>query len=489
MSGECLITLIFLALLLNHSAVPNGFYSLRASNYSLYISGVNNAIILCNGSTIKGVVFQNNTYNDTLRDCNFSNATIESMGDAQNNIISPKGSYNLVFGSNSSNVAIGYKFTLITYNRSNVPSFANYIDVAPEASKAPRFGVYNNLESNGILTLYLESELVGKGWNVSYNPYYFTSPYWGLDILSYKLFNITEDMTYAPSFIAPQTPEYYVYPLNESVYYNFTVIKHSGYALGIKIFNGYQFEGNDTVLYSLSNVTNGTIVFDSGAHSPGIHEYIGMLYGNGEQDNSTTETYSVGITYCAALEYPGYYTMPYHTVSNMYAFWLDGKPCVTAVSVQSSNVTVNCEGASLNSTGVAFNVADAANVTIENCRINGNGILANNVYGLKLYNITISPYGGSGSYGINATESTVRLYNVSISGMLNAIVSNSSKIDIGALNVEPTANAINNAEAVAESQSPVKQSISLSDAIAAYVLALLASASVYVFALKRIEQA
>ncbi len=80
---------------------------------------------------MKKVVFSNYTFNNSVVNCSFKNASMLSEYDASNNIINYSGKYNASFADNESSLAIGYCFTFISKNQEGIPATANFITIAP----------------------------------------------------------------------------------------------------------------------------------------------------------------------------------------------------------------------------------------------------------------------------------------------------------------------------------------------------------------------
>ena len=346
------INLVLLLLLgtfligINHASAATAnascSYNIAGSNHSYYpdcgragynfTAGSSNNKVYCQNSPVTqlySVNFMNNSYNNTLINCTFANARVYSLHGARNNLISPYGKYNLSFADNSSNVAIGYYFTFITRNISGARSYSAYVTIVPYglymadpneigsqgltlaqiesvASAGnyilPRFGYYASLNStNGTYMLPLESVQIFRNRTVSYNPYWMMSPFWGHDSVVFKTFSINSNMNYSPNLIWPQTREYVTLPDNATVYWNFSLIHYNNATnLTAYIFSGWQVDPNGRIMDVVHNVTGNTVSYNAGVQKPGIYEYIVALKSlqAGEHVNSTTETYSVGLSYC-----------------------------------------------------------------------------------------------------------------------------------------------------------------------------------------------
>ncbi len=408
------------------------------------------AVCSSQNPTISSVVFGQSTYNDTLANCTFSGATITSMNGSYDNILSPSGSYSFAFQSNNSNVALGYYFTFVPRNSSGVIGYQGFASVVPYsldqigggqinsqgdnlssiitlARKSnytlPRFGYYAPTNSTGNITFALEAEQVGKYGNISYNPYWLVDPFWGHDILTFRKFNITADYRYTPTFIAPYHEEEDIQlPDNTNVYWNFTIRTYSNPPSDyLKFVSGYQVDPNNTVMHIAYNVSNGTIRYDRGVQKPGVHEFIGVLKAPsiGEQDNSTTDTYSVGISYCTyqmpGITIPGYYTFSRSGIYRLRTFWPTNDLCPVALQIQDHNTVINCGGGSINSTNISIMLQGSNYVELDNCRLYGNAIQASYSRNIYLNNSVVAANNDS-NIALNLSNSSLFLNNDSFIG-------------------------------------------------------------------------
>lgn len=439
----------------------NGTYYIPGSSTctTAYVNVSQNSAqnrIVCNGNSaqIKGVTFGNGSFNNTLFNCTFSSADIVSLVMAENNLISPYGSYTMSFADNKSNIAIGYYFTFISKNYVGKPSTALYITVVPyvlaEAASnfinsqnlaldvirsqaelinytLPRFGYYASVNSTGIMHFALEKEQVYRNRTINFNPYWFVTPYWGWDELSYKEFNITSDMNYTPTLVYPTMQENVRFPDNTTIYWNYTIIKYSNASnMTLYIDRGWQGDQNNSLAYVQHNVTNSSISYKVGRQAPGIYEYIAILKSPQahEHDNSTTETYGIGLPYCqigdaSQILFPGYYSMPYKNLNMLNTFWVNGSLCNVPINVVANNVTIDCRGGNINSNNVSIEISGASNTKVENCNVYGNGFRINNA---DMVNIT----------NTNVISDKPGNIAFNVSGSANVIISNVSVVGYGA---------------------------------------------------------
>ncbi|MEM3841222.1 MAG: hypothetical protein QXN59_00810 [Candidatus Micrarchaeaceae archaeon] len=444
------------------------------TSYSIYFqSGISQSKIYCYSPSVivKSVLFGPNTYNDTVANCTFDGSPIIAYNHSYDNLLSPYGKYNIHFIGNSSNIALGYYFTFVPKNESGVPKYEGFLSIVPYALeemssgqinsqgdnlsqiialslknkyKLPRYGYYAPTNSSGNITLPLEAQSISPSGNYSYNPYWLVDPFWGHDILTFKKFNITSNYIYTPTYIAPYNEtEDIQLPDNTNVYWNFTIRKYSDPQSDyLKFVSGYQVDPNNTVMYVAYNVSNGTIRYDRGIQKPGIHEFIGVFKAPsiGEQDNSTTETYSVGISYCTyqmpAISIPGYYTFTYNGIYMLRTFWITNKLCPVALHIIDYNTVINCEGGSINSTNISIFLQSSQNVEFDNCRIFGNAVKAQNSNNIFINNSVFTADNNS-NIALNLSDSSIFLNNDSFVGYQRISILNYSKVKNGSILVVP----------------------------------------------------
>ena len=287
----------------------------------------------------------------------------------------------------------------------------------------PRFGYYAPTNSSGNITFALEAEQLSKSGNISYNPYWLVDPFWGHDILTFRKFNITSDYRYTPTFIAPYHEEEDIQlPDDTNVYWNFTIRTYSNPPSDyLKFVSGYQVDPNNTVMHIAYNVSNGTIRYDRGVQKPGVHEFIGVLKAPsiGEQDNSTTDTYSVGISYCTyqmpGITIPGYYTFSRSGIYRLRTFWPTNDLCPVALQIQDHNTVINCGGGSVNSTNVSIMLQGSDYVELDNCRLYGNAIQSSYSGNIYLNNSVVTANNDS-NIALNLSNSSLFLNNDSFVG-------------------------------------------------------------------------
>jgi hypothetical protein len=412
----------------NMAMSSNSTYSVGPSCSGAAISfpaGVSQAKVYCRpGSSVGAVLFGNNTYNNTLFNCTFDDASIASMHNAQNNIISPYGSYNTSFLGNSSNLAVGYYFVFIPKGPDGSYSLGGFAAIMPDALVRFNPGVggsqqtkYEQIVQDAEMNDYtlprfgavppgpvlfgpqrfaVEAYSIYKNHTFSYNPYFFISPFWGWDELTFKIINITSNVNFTPTLVYPRMTENVQFPDNTSIYWNYTVVKYSNATnMTFYFWKGYQVSPDGKVIYEVHNITNGNYSYDRGVQTPGIHETIAVLKSPEfqEHDNSTTETYGVGLAFCTekepALFMPGYYTMAYRYLGLLHTFFPSNQTCNTTLTVTNSNIRINCLGGIINSTNTSIHSINTDNLSLENCKIYGNAIKAIGSKNMSIYNSTI----------------------------------------------------------------------------------------------------
>ena len=445
-------------------------------NYGVYFAkGASNSKLLCAPdiqSNISAVEFGAETYNNSIANCTFANAIITSMPGAQNNLMGNFGTYHLNFSGNDSNIALGYYFTFVPLDYGGVVQYEGFASMVPYVIRnlggigvdlqnandllyqelamennytLPRFGYYPPTNSSGNITFALEAELIkSNGSAIKYNPYWFVVPYWGHDILTFRKFNITSNMRYTPSYLAPYNEsEQIQVPDNTDVYWNLTIKKYSNSNPNtLTFYDGYQGDPNNTIMEVLHNVTNGTVRYNRGVENPGIHEFIGVLRAPliGEQDNSTTYTYSVGISYCtyttAPITIPGYYSLIYSYLGRLNVFWPTTNTCPVGLTISDSNTIINCKGGTINSTSSSVQFINSNNVELENCNVYGNALQLINSNSIFINNTRLVANSANDT-AIQSSFSSLYLNNVSIMGYSKPFLLGNTTVTNGTIEVIP----------------------------------------------------
>ncbi|HIH50153.1 TPA: hypothetical protein HA291_01710 [Candidatus Micrarchaeota archaeon] len=491
----------------NHSYYPGS--GCGRISYNFTAGSSNNKVYCQNGPGVQlyGVNFLNYSYNNTLINCTFANARIYSLHGAKNNLISPYGKYNVSFADNSSDMAVGYYLSFITRNISGARSYSAFVTVVPyglykadpneigsqgltlaqigEIARSgnyilPRFGYYASLDStSGTYTLPLESVDIYRNRSVSYSPYWLMSPYWGLDSVVFKTFDMNSNMNYSPNLIWPKTREYVTLPDNATVYWNFSLIHYNNATnLTAYIFSGWQVDPDNKIVDVVHNITGNTVSYNAGVQKPGIYEYIVALKSleAREHVNTTTETYSVGLSYCVTaggVDLPGYYTLTYNNLTAFGLFARSNQTCSVPLPINASDVTVNCRGGSINSTGTSISIATSNNVSIENCKIYGNALYVHKSSNIYIRNTSIMANNDTNII-INASNSSgIYFENDRISGYSNQ--------SIGQVNLTNT--TLFGVKYGVQQAAPGGDSVGANNGVAAYAAIFIESFAILLFVL------
>lgn len=438
-------------------SIGKGFNSNEDTLY--FNTNVSNNTVLCGSSTIGSklsVAFGNNTYNNSITNCTIT-GMILSHHNARNNLIAVNGSYALSFTDNSSNVGIGNYLHVVVRNATGNLSVADFIEVLPlrllhlgvyDISEAwanrtvnesrlhmPRFGmVYvNSTNSNmsGEAYFAAEGKEISKNGSYDFGRYVFYAPFAIYDMQIYTIFNATRGGTYAPTAIQPIRRFDEILPTNKPVFYNFTFAFYNKSSSKATLFNGWQYEKNNTVLGTFYNLSNGTFSYYAGFPSLGIHEYILQLITPYDNENTTTLVYSYGLSYCtpdgAVVQNPGYYPFASNSLQNLRVFWFTNKTCVVGANILTNNAVIDCRGGMVNASTVDFSILWSNNITVENCRLYGNGVQVIGSNSIWLYNDTFIATNKS-SLAINITGSNVNMSYDMLQGFRSALRSNSSAV-------------------------------------------------------------
>ena len=385
----------------------------------IFPAGTRSARVDCAGFEILGenaLLFGNDTFNNTVSNCTFD-GIVYSAHNATNNLIASIGA-NPEFMDNSSMLRRGNYYHLAIYaNNFTNTSIADFVQIFPydlvakapylismgtsllqaQAASArsnvtlPAFGVYPQENVNASRYFMVENQSLSENSTTTFGPYYLYSPYVSHDNTADNIFNASYGAHYYPTFIYPHPYPYVIMPANKPVYWNFTIYSHMNTSSStLRLLNGFQNDPNQTLAATLYNVGNGTLRYDIGLQSPGLHYFIGLLDTPYEHMNTTSITYSVGITYCSSVGVgilePGYYPLAYGSVRPLRIFWLANGTCATAIPIYSDNVTVDCKNGTINSSQVGVRIENSRNVTIENCNLHGSGVNVSNSEQVQIIN-------------------------------------------------------------------------------------------------------
>ncbi len=384
-------------------------YHVGPYNSTVSVSSSNSAVN-CSGSTVTRLSLYGT--GDNITGCDFSNATIYAYGNGTNRIICPEGNFSIKNLSSSSSIEIWYCITFVPHDSNGQVdnSFPNIIDAWAQSNNAsmdfkPSYSQQRVFP--GIYTLPVETELISKSGTTPYNPYVFMVPDWGHDILTTYHLNVTRNVVLQPDFAMPYNISIYsIYPMTFNAI-QFLVLPFDLDPANAMMLSGVQFS-HPTVVENYT-ITGNELINYTLPNKPGFYSYLMEINGNGEIDNTTTMTFSKGITYCAPFSpynqgldrigLPGYYpfasssphplrTYNYtvKTFNGIYAvngaiapFLTNATQCSYGFKIMASNVTVDCRNGFVNASLFGFNITDSRNVTIANCSIYGsNGIIADN---------------------------------------------------------------------------------------------------------------
>lgn len=454
--------LLFLKLFVINSS--NASYILPFNASLVFEPGISNSIVACKNTSVFNVTFSSNTFNNTVENCSISGQIINREG-AQNNLINDTFNASSISFEARSNIAVGHFFHLIVHNLTGGRSVARFIEILPKqlvlhgpeliamyvpitvAEKVaesfnytlPRFGLQLNGSCNYSCYFPVESELIMPNGTINYNPYYYYTPYSGFDQVDSTYFNASKNVVYQPAYLEPSSILFdAILPAGKPVYWNFTIAIYNKSPNEFLFVNVPQSFTNGSVVATYYNVTNGTVSYDAGIQPPGTNYFDAIFNTPYDHENTTSEFYSVGLSYCSdgqAIDKPGYYPFAYNTLHAAYVFWITNKSCNIGVQVGVNNVTINCKGGYVKENDTDFVVTDAKNVTIENCWLYGNGILASNSQ-LRLYNVSFVA-NSSDNFAIRLDNSELLMSNVSFSGF-SVINANSSSLGISTAIVNRT---------------------------------------------------
>ncbi len=453
-----LLTLLVLSILPEHILFSgsNHILFLNNSQYSLIIAqrSTNNTIV-CRGSSIYNLTFGENTFNNTLYNCTIY-GVISSLHNAENNVINASGNYSFSFADNSSNVGIGYYLHVIVYDKNESDyGVARFVEILPRKIveenpglismyvpmsrviatanqfnyTLPRFGIQLNASINGSAYFPIEAKQIYKNRIINFNPYEYYTPYSGYDQVVQYYFNITKNILYKPAYIQPLFPFADIFPANKPVLLRFLIEFYNKSSNQFLIMSAPQ-SWPANVVAKYYNVSNGVFTYNAGFEKPGAYGFDTILNTPYDHENSTSPFYSVGISYCspwgAAINESGYYPFVYPYLHSYYVFWITNSSCNFGPIISGSNIIINCLGAAVNENLTDFVISDAKNVTIENCKLYGNGINASNSE-VKLINITFIAKNYS-NIAVSLHNSNLTISNVSFEGYnyINVISGNLS---------------------------------------------------------------
>lgn len=308
---------------------------------------------------------------------------------------------------------------------------------------------------------------LSKNGRVSYNPYEVDYSFLAYDQLVMYTINITRNVNLTPMYIQPIFPPFNFYMLPD----NFSRTVQIRYVVAVPPqdynwnFTDYLYRydpsefttnpvsggvGNRSTLYSAfsrpgyaPNMTqNGTAFYFvnyTAQLALGINSSImtaqGYIPGLGSfVQDSTTPSFSLGLGYCALAENltvkmndltinrSGTYDM----VSKLLPLsapatpQLVNKPCSVGVVITGNDITLNCNGGTINDTSVGIEVNNSRNVNINGCNIEGNGVDIRNSEGVSFSNLTLTSTNAS-DFGVRISDvQSMNFFNISIGNGYNS---------------------------------------------------------------------
>ncbi len=338
------------------------------------------------------------------------------------------------------------------------------------------FGAYNQSQTQiyknitnlsygrliGSKTYKLAAYTVFNNRTVNYNPYSLVYSFFAYDQLIFFNFNISGNMNLTPIYVQPIFPmfNYYTIPDNgthnitirwlvavppQDTNWNFTTFLYRYNAddsftvdplsgpLGkdatvVKVLNypnsSYEYTmDNGTKMYAINYNTKVPVAKNSS---------ITISVGNAGRNisyiqDSTTPSFGFGLSFCASLanttllttnlSFPGYYhSVPVVLPVSQQGPYLVNAPCNTTAYIIGKNIYLNCSGAVFNDQIYGIKFRGAKNVTVNGCRIYGNGVFFDNSSDIRLLNTTINVSEYNDSFAImSANSQNISLSNITVS--------------------------------------------------------------------------
>ncbi|MGC8648149.1 MAG: right-handed parallel beta-helix repeat-containing protein [Candidatus Micrarchaeia archaeon] len=380
------------------------------------------------------------------------------------------------------------------------PSFLPQLnETLHNISEVVPFGVYNQSQTQinyskqnlsfgkviGSKKFAVASYTVFDNRTVNYNPYKLVYSFFAYDQLIFFNLTINSDINLTPIYIQPLFPKFNFYTIPDNRTKNFTIkwlvavppqdygwnfttllyryttniaftTNPIGAQLGpysslVKVLqvpnSSYSFVTvNGTRLYFINYTSNLPV---------GLNSSITMTMGSGEKNitylqDSTTPSFGHGVSFCATIvnssiivstvQYPGYYDfvhelLPFDNNSPV----LVPQKCGIGLYVTGKNIYLNCNGGIINDQFMGIYFDGSRNVTINGCRIYGNGISFNNASNISILNTVIAPNSYNSSFAIRSIDSSnIYFYNVSVgTGYAeNYQVENSTNIELSNISVQ-----------------------------------------------------
>lgn len=370
----------------------NRTFNLTLCNNVVFANGSHNNIAVCSNKdmAVNSLGFTNFSSNNTINNCTINRVYEDNSG------------INFIFGGAIKNYSIvgktagivrGYYIRFIPHlqNGSIQTGFPNIVQVISLSGHNPAlnrsYGHYY-----GIASIPVETDFIKNYSTVSYNPYLFIAPDWGYDVLSTRKINLTANINETPNFIKVANMSIFqILPSNATIWWNFTVIPYQKDRITAMLLNGMQNQENTSIVSYFYNVTGPELIrYRVGQQTPGLYTFTPMMLNGIEVDNASAETYSVGLTYCNnvnpephnfqdIIDKPGYYSFAGDKLYVLtYPYLTNDSLCDVGTIITANDVVIDCRGGSITANYSAFYISNSKNVSIENCKIYGNGIYAIN---------------------------------------------------------------------------------------------------------------
>ncbi|MHB1830304.1 MAG: right-handed parallel beta-helix repeat-containing protein [Candidatus Micrarchaeaceae archaeon] len=320
---------------------------------------------------------------------------------------------------------------------------------------------YGKIE--GWKTFPLPQYMISRNGTVNYNPYEIDYSFLAFDQLVTFRLNITGNLNLTPMYIQPIYPTFnwnivpdnggrsitikYLFAVPpQDLNWNFTAYLYRYDPTEFVVNPVAQGVGSHSALYrafkfpdnSYSENSNGTLIFHINYTTPiaiGLNSSImtaqGTILGLGSfVQDSTTPSFSFGLGYCAMPYNTSGYPINYITVSKSGEYTMTGEllplaasalpqlvneACSTGIVISGNDIVINCDNGTINDTGQGIIIENSSNISLNYCRIHGNGIEINNSTGISFYNLSITPSSEAASSGIAINDAQgVNFYNLSI---------------------------------------------------------------------------
>ena len=439
-----------------------------ASHTSLYIIGSDNPAFVPS--------FQDNTSNITV--VHYLRVNVfEPFGYNTNSFGNRAAGFSYIFPL--FNNTFKYNNTELQMNEFFLRNFTSAFSVLQNEVPMGAYNMtQSNIETNYSTTQYgqikgykvfeLSDYKLSKNGIVRYNPYEIDYSFLAFDQLVMYRLNVTANMNLTPMYIQPIFPpfnfailpdnatntikiQYLVAVPPQDANWNFTdyLYRYDPSEFSTNPVSGGV--GKRSYLYKAFSqpggapdyTANGTMFYFVNYTSPvalGINSSImtaqGSIPGLGSfiQD-STTPSFSFGLGYCALANNftvnnvnVGVSIMPvnrgglYDMVGRLLPIAQPATPqlvnaaCSIGAVITGSNITINCNGGTINDTEAGIFITNSSNVDVRNCNIYGNGVRIANSEGVSFHNLTLHPTSVR-DFGVQISNvHGTGFFNVSIGG-------------------------------------------------------------------------